>query len=351
MTAQAPCSIKEGEHFRSSTSSAPPVTLSHKREGDSVRRSRKRRTKLGNDATAHLSGIPDCLAEDLDVLFCGINPGHMSAVTGHHYANPTNHFWHCLHLSGFTPRLLLPSEDVTLPARFNLGLINLVDRPSTSQADLSAQEMASSVPALLTKIARFRPRVACFIGKGIWLHVERALNHHLLKSDAAGDQNAGITLGAHAEGIVLEPAKTPATATLKDERSVYFLVDGDTPVIERPPKTELEGCCGGVKLEESEQNATTRRRSGISSSRKDKAPAFAYGLQPFKAVHDMVPHSSSVGETLFCVFPSTSGRVVSHQRDDKLALFEALRESLEHIKAGTLDTGSMRIIHLQADGR
>ncbi|KAH9171552.1 uracil-DNA glycosylase-like protein, partial [Lactarius sanguifluus] len=204
------------------------------------------------------------------VLFCGINPGHMSAVTGHHYANPTNHFWHCLHLSGFTQRLLLPSEDFTLPERYNLGLVNLVDRPSTSQAELSAQEMASSVPALLTKIARFRPRVVCFIGKGIWLHVERALK---LKGDATGN-------------------KTLPT------------------------------------------------------------PAFAYGLQPFKAVHDTMPHvrnSSIVGETLFCVFPSTSGRVVSHQRDDKVALFKVLREDLERVKAGTLDTGSMRIIHLRGD--
>lgn len=74
------------------------------------------------------------------------SPGHMSAVTGHHYANPTNHFWHCLHLSGtfpipaspgtmsrkktpiagFTQRLLLPSEDCTLPERYNLGLVRIV---------------------------------------------------------------------------------------------------------------------------------------------------------------------------------------------------------------------------------
>ncbi|KAI9462883.1 uracil-DNA glycosylase-like protein [Lactarius psammicola] len=194
------------------------------------------------------------------------SPGHMSAVTGHHYANPTNHFWHCLHLSGFTQRLLLPSEDCTLPERYSLGLTNLVDRPSTSEADLSAQEMASSVPALLTKIAGCRPRVVCFIGKGIWLHVERALN--LLK----GDHTAALP-----------------------------------------------------------------------------APAFAYGLQPFKAVHNTVPHSASVGETLFCVFPSSSGRVVSHQRDDKVALFKVLRENLERIKAGTLDTGSMQAIRLRSD--
>jgi hypothetical protein len=68
-TAQALCSI-EGDNFRNSKTGAPPVTtLSRKREGDSVRRSRKRRTtKLGNDPAAHLSGIPDCVAEDLDGL-------------------------------------------------------------------------------------------------------------------------------------------------------------------------------------------------------------------------------------------------------------------------------------------
>ena len=27
---------------------------------------------------------------------------------------------------GFTPRLLLPSEDVTLPGRFNLGLVRII---------------------------------------------------------------------------------------------------------------------------------------------------------------------------------------------------------------------------------
>jgi hypothetical protein len=180
--------------------------------------------------------------------------------------------------------------------------INLVDRPSTSQADLSAQEMANSVPALLSKIARFRPRVACFIGKGIWLHVERALNLLPRSDDGAGDQNAGITLGAHSEGNVLEPAKTPVTAMPKDGRSVYFRLGDDTPIVERPPKAEPEGCvdsCGGIKLEEngtdlsSKQNTTTRRRSGVSSSRKEKAPpapAFAYGLQPIKVVHDIVSH-------------------------------------------------------------
>ena len=247
--------------------------------------------------------------------------------------------------TGFTSRLLLPSEDFTLPERFDLGLVrfspqpiflsfvysfssqnsrdfsstiqvNLVDRPSTSQADLSAQEMASSVPALLTKIARFRPRVVCFIGKGIWLHVERALN--LLKGGATGNQYTGSPLGAHTQGnVVHQSAKTPVTP--KDGRSAYFLLDSDTPrvSIQRPLKAEPERCLDfseAVKPEETQSDvsyekledtaeatallsflsrSTMRRRTGMSSSKKGETPpaqAFAYGLQPFKALHDTVPN-------------------------------------------------------------
>lgn len=390
--ASTTCSIEEGDNSSSNRSSALSVTSSLKRGGAERRstdaRSRKRQYATP-DVNSHLSGIPDHVAEDLDVLFCGINPGHMSAVTGHHYANPTNHFWHCLHHSGFTPRLLLPSEDCTLPERYNLGLTNLVERPSTSEAELSVQEMADSVPALLTKIARLRPRVTCFVGKGIWLHVERALRS--LKGDAAGDKNAGSRedptqaplLGARAPGHHVVEAVKPAVAP-KDERSAYFHLVGDTVRLEqRQLKAEPEPLdfCGVVRLEESGSEVSTKqntiseveetvndtpmpslslpRRGGGSrasaprpASKKAKAlpaPAFAYGLQPFKAVHNAVPHSASVGETLFCVFPSTSGRVVSHQRDDKVALYKVLRENLERVKAGILDTSSMPIIHLRAD--
>ncbi|KAH9047469.1 hypothetical protein EDB83DRAFT_2403282 [Lactarius deliciosus] len=143
--------------------------------------------------------------------------------------------------------------------------------------------------------------------------------------------------------------------------------------MERPPKAEPEclSCCGVVvKREESGSDVSSKLSEVVETanaaplspsmrhddprpaSKKAKvlpAPAFAYGLQPFRAVHDTMPHSTSVSETLFCVSLSTSGRVVSHQRDDKVALFKVLREDLERIKAGTLDTGSMRAIPLLED--
>ena len=57
--------------------------------------------------------IPDVLppeGEPFRVLFVGINPGLYSAATGWHFARPGNRFWPALHASGFTPRLLKPSE-------------------------------------------------------------------------------------------------------------------------------------------------------------------------------------------------------------------------------------------------
>ncbi|MFI2435227.1 uracil-DNA glycosylase family protein [Streptomyces sp. NPDC018693] len=37
--------------------------------------------------------VPDVVADGLRVLFCGINPGLMTAATGHHFARPGNRFW------------------------------------------------------------------------------------------------------------------------------------------------------------------------------------------------------------------------------------------------------------------
>ena len=44
------------------------------------------------------------------MLFCGINPGRVSAAAEAHFANPRNDFWRLLHAAGFTRRLLTPEE-------------------------------------------------------------------------------------------------------------------------------------------------------------------------------------------------------------------------------------------------
>ena len=52
------------------------------------------------------SSVPDVLAPGLTCIFCGINPGRVSAEAAAHFANTRNDFWRLLHYAGFTPRLL-----------------------------------------------------------------------------------------------------------------------------------------------------------------------------------------------------------------------------------------------------
>ena len=77
--------------------------------------------------------VKDVIAPHLRVLFCGINPSLYSAAVGHHFARPGNRFWPTLYLSGFTDRLLHPSEDRELIKR-GLGVTNVVAR-ATARAD------------------------------------------------------------------------------------------------------------------------------------------------------------------------------------------------------------------------
>jgi TDG/mug DNA glycosylase family protein len=49
---------------------------------------------------------PDVLAEDLEVVFCGINPATTAAAARHNFSNGSNRFWTALHLAGFTDRRL-----------------------------------------------------------------------------------------------------------------------------------------------------------------------------------------------------------------------------------------------------
>lgn len=97
------------------------------------------------------------IADDLDVLFCGINPGLYSGATGHHFARPGNRFWPALHRSGFTPRLLHPSEERELLA-WGLGITNIVARTTARADELTDEELRRGAAALKRKIRRRRPR-------------------------------------------------------------------------------------------------------------------------------------------------------------------------------------------------
>lgn len=111
--------------------------------------------------------IPDHLARGLRVLFVGFNPSLKSGQTGHHYANPHNRFWKILFLSGLTPRLYQAREDGDL-LELGYGFTNIVSRPTQSAADITKEEYAAGRQELKEKIETYRPKIVCFVGKGVY---------------------------------------------------------------------------------------------------------------------------------------------------------------------------------------
>jgi double-stranded uracil-DNA glycosylase len=111
--------------------------------------------------------LPDVIAPDLDVLFCGINPSLMSAERGHHFARPGNRFWPAIHRAGLTPRLFTPDEDRELLTH-GLGITNVVARPTRTAAELTPEELREGAVALAALVAEFRPRVLAVLGVTAW---------------------------------------------------------------------------------------------------------------------------------------------------------------------------------------
>lgn len=132
--------------------------------GLAVARGRPTRAEL--DAAAGRR-VPDLIADDLRVLFCGINPSLYSAAVGHHFARPGNRFWPTIHRAGFTDRELRPSEEGELLAR-GIGITNVFPKASASAKSLSPEDYRLGGAGLRGKLGRHRPRVLAFLGLGAY---------------------------------------------------------------------------------------------------------------------------------------------------------------------------------------
>jgi double-stranded uracil-DNA glycosylase len=114
-----------------------------------------------------LEPIPDHLEKGLRLLFIGFNPSVRSAETGHHYANRNNRFWNILYQAGITDRKYEPNEDRDL-LKEGIGFTNIVARPTKAAADITREEYIEGAKLLREKLAHYQPRIACFVGKGVY---------------------------------------------------------------------------------------------------------------------------------------------------------------------------------------
>ncbi len=154
------------------------------------------------------------------VVFCGINPGHVSAEAGAHFANPRNDFWRLLHAAGFTPRLLEPSAQRELLS-LGIGLTNAARRTTRGSGDLRAADFAGARDRLERLATELRPGVLAFVGKAAYQGVFRERSEHGLQSRTLGDT-----------ALFVLPSTSPANAAvpwaerLRWFRALRDLLDG-----------------------------------------------------------------------------------------------------------------------------
>jgi TDG/mug DNA glycosylase family protein len=157
------------------------------------------------------SAVPDVLAAGLRVVFCGINPGRVSAAAGAHFANPRNDFWRLLHDAGFTPRLLRPDEQFEA-LDYGIGLTNAAFRTTRGSGDLRRGDFAGAGERLERLARELRPAWIAFVGKEAYRGAFRERAELGLQERRLADTR-----------LFVLPSTSPANAAVPyDERLRWF---------------------------------------------------------------------------------------------------------------------------------
>jgi double-stranded uracil-DNA glycosylase len=158
--------------------------------------------------------VPDVLpapGQRVRCVFCGINPGRVSAAAAAHFANPRNDFWRLLHAAGFTPRLYEPSEQFDLLG-LGYGLTNAAHRTTPGSGDLRREDFADSAARLERLALELEPGWIAFVGKEAYRGPFRERAEHGLQTR---------TLGATM--LFVLPSTSPANAAVPwEDRLRWF---------------------------------------------------------------------------------------------------------------------------------
>jgi double-stranded uracil-DNA glycosylase len=106
--------------------------------------------------------VPDLLAPQLKLVFCGTAPSRASVAAAAYYAKPGNRFWPTLHAVGITPHRYSPQDYPQLLA-LGIGLTDLCKIHSGVDSDLP--DDAFDLGAFQKKIQQYQPRMIAFTSK------------------------------------------------------------------------------------------------------------------------------------------------------------------------------------------
>src|SRR5262249_30818811 len=110
------------------------------------------------------SAVPDVLAQNLRVIFCGINPGRVSAAAAAHFPSPRNDFWRLLYATGFTSRLCAPEEQFEV-LQEGVGLANAAFRTTPGSGDLRRADFEGAAERIEQIAYELSPKWIGFVGK------------------------------------------------------------------------------------------------------------------------------------------------------------------------------------------
>lgn len=216
------------------------------------------------------SAVPDVLGPGLRVLFCGINPGRVSAAAGAHFANPRNDFWRVLHAARFTPRLLEPSEQFEL-LDYGVGVTNAAARTTRGSGDLRSADFAGAAERLERLAVGLSPAWIAFVGKEAYRGAfgerpqlgeqeRRLAETRLFVLPSTSPANAAVPwleredwfreLAGRSSGLPLRLA-TRALVVDPDERTLLVRFEWPDRVIWAPPG-------GGIEAGEAPEHAIAR---------------------------------------------------------------------------------------------
>ncbi len=113
------------------------------------------------------------VAANVRILFVGINPHPGSYRRGVPFSNNKT-FWYLLNRAGLLQEneddlrsdgKLKEMYDRRFLQQYRLSFINLVDRPTREVIELRKGEEEAGVERARNAILRYKPKVACFVGK------------------------------------------------------------------------------------------------------------------------------------------------------------------------------------------